>query len=70
MNVPASPHHTSDVDYTCRRCKLFVQAHIPHECDPRICRQCEGFKSVWLAGQGFVLCDRCQGKGMIDLRRN
>ena len=63
--MTVQPHHISDVDYTCQRCRMFVRAHIPHECDPRVCRVCSGTKQVWAKGTGWNQCPKCEGTGLI-----
>jgi hypothetical protein len=55
-------HHIADVDYTCQRCRMFVRARIPHECDPRVCRGCNGTKTQWK--RGWVKCEACGGTGI------
>jgi hypothetical protein len=62
-------HHVAEVDYTCQRCKTFVHARIPHECDPSICPVCNGNKQAWAVGVGWDKCDRCGGTGRLDLRK-
>jgi hypothetical protein len=56
-------HHVADTDYTCQRCRMFVRARIPHECDPTICRKCNGTTTTWF--HGWVKCDNCAGTGRI-----
>lgn len=58
--------HVKESDSVCKVCKMQTYAHIPHECDPTICRNCSGDKVVWESGTGWVGCDKCDGTGRID----
>jgi hypothetical protein len=51
--------HTRKNDYLCPRCKVIVMIGIPHECDPSICRVCDGYKTDWRGSQ----CPDCKGTG-------
>ncbi len=62
--------HSPDVDKTCEYCKMRIQAFIPHECDPSICRPCKGRGELWLGRDhdtkkwlGWAKCRDCEGSG-------
>lgn len=57
-------------DKPCPFCHMVIQKHIPHECDPSICRTCFGKGEKWLGRDketakwlGWSLCPDCGGTG-------
>lgn len=62
--------HNPEVDRVCKVCKWTIQAFIPHECDPSICKTCYGKGELWLGRDhdtkkwmGFGTCRDCEGTG-------
>lgn len=52
------------------RCGMLVRAYIPHECDPDICRKCNGKGTIFKGRQkstgrwiGYDPCPVCEGTG-------
>lgn len=62
--------HGRVLDKFCPRCKLVIQEHIIHECDPSICIHCNGRGERWLGRDketrkflGWAKCEPCDGTG-------
>lgn len=54
---------------------MFVKAFIPHECDPSICRKCNGKGTIYKGRQkstgrwiGYDQCAGCEGTGKMIWR--
>lgn len=63
----ATKTHLKESDNVCGRCKMLIRSRIPHECDPSICKVCDGNGYTW-DKRGWGPCDACEGDGMTKWR--
>lgn len=68
--------HIIEQDRVCPRCRMVIQAYIPHECDPTICKTCDGRGTIFVGRApdrtwvGYNTCSTCSGTGRITFTRD